>query len=260
LTNTRRRRRWESASPLSSRNVRILLWILGVGIGGFLLGYAFISLVLYGGPTRPAVVAVPELRELPANDAERRLSSLGLVMVIGDSLPNPDVPEGAVLAQSPLAGREVIPGTGVRVILSAGRARREIVDVSAMGRGQAERVLEALGFEVEVVEEPAPLAAGRVVGTDPPPGTVLAVHSRVRLTVSAGPPMAAVPDVVGLLEDDARDALESTGFRVREVIREFRLTDAGMVVGQFPLPGDSARVGSGVEIRVATDRWFQDDQ
>jgi eukaryotic-like serine/threonine-protein kinase len=259
LSNSRRRR-WESSSPLRSRNVRTLLWVVGVGLGAFLLGYALIALVVFRGTNRPAVVAVPELRELPASEAERRLASLGLVMVLGDSLPNPLVAEGAVLAQSPLAGREVLPGTGVRVIVSSGRARRTVAEVDAMGRSQAERILRALGFEVEVVEQPAAMAAGRVIGTDPPPGTVLPVGSRVQLTVSAGPPLAAVPDVVGLLEDDARSALESTGFRVGEVIYEFRLSEIGMVVRQFPLPGDSARVGTAVELRIATDAMFQEDQ
>ncbi len=255
-----RRRRWESSSPLRTPAARTALWILGVGVGAFLLGYALVALVVFRGTNRPAVVAVPELRELPANEAQRRLSSLGLVMVLGDSLPNPLVAEGAVLAQSPLAGREVLPGTGVRVIISAGRARRTVVDVTTMGRAQAERVLEALGFEVTVVEQPAPLAAGRVIGTDPAAGTVLPTQARVQLTVSAGPPLGAVPDVVGLLEDDARSALVSTGFRVSDVIYEFRTTDVGMVVRQFPLPGDSVRVGSGVELRVATDRLFQEEQ
>jgi eukaryotic-like serine/threonine-protein kinase len=236
------------------------MWALGVAVGAFLLGYALVALVVFRGTSRPAVVSVPELRDLPGNEAQRRLSSLGLVMVLGDSLPNPLVAEGSVLAQSPLAGREVLPGTGVRVIISAGHARRTVVDVSAMGRTQAERVLEALGFEVTVVEQPAALAAGRVIGTEPAAGTVLPVQSRVQLTVSAGPPLAAVPDVVGLLEDDARSALQSTGFRVGEVIYEFRAMDIGVVVRQFPLPGDSARVGSAVELRVATDRLFQDEQ
>jgi eukaryotic-like serine/threonine-protein kinase len=233
--------------------------VLGVAVGGFILGYAWIALFVFRGTNRPAVVAVPELRELPAAEAERRLRSLGLEMVEGDSLPNPEVAEGAVLAQSPLAGREVPPGSGVRVIVSAGRQRHAIADVSSMSASQARRVLEALGFDVEVVEETDRLAAGRAIGTDPPAGTMIPVQSRVRLTVSSGPPLAAVPDVVGLLEDDARGALESTGFRTGEVEYEFRVSDLGMVVAQYPLPGDSVRLGTRVELRVATDRWFRED-
>lgn len=257
MTSTRRRRRWESGSD---QWMRVLLWVVGIGVGSFLLGYLIIAIFVFRGSNRPAVVAVPELRELPAPDAERRLTDLGLLMVLGDSLPNPEVPEGAVLAQSPLAGREVLPGSGVRVIISAGRERRAVADVSGMAREQATRVLDALGFTVFVAEEAARVPAGRVIGTEPAAGTVLPVESAVRVTVSSGPPLAAVPDVVGLLEDDARSALESVGFRVGEVIYEFRVTDTGMVVRQYPQAGDSVRLGEPVELRVATDRWFQDEQ
>jgi eukaryotic-like serine/threonine-protein kinase len=236
-----------------------MLGVIGTGLVSFIIGYALIAVVVFRGSNRPDVVAVPELRELPSEEARSRLSRLGLVMVLADSLPNPDVPQGAVLAQSPLAGREVLPGSGVRIILSAGRERRTVADVSGMGRAHAVRMLEALGFMVEVVEETAPLAAGRVVGTEPAAGTVLPAASRVQLTVSSGPPLAQVPQVVGLTEAAARSAIQSAGFRVGEVNYEFRFTDVGLVIRQSPAAGDSARVGGGVELRVATDTWSQED-
>jgi serine/threonine-protein kinase len=233
--------------------------VIGIGLVGFLIGYGLIALVVFRGSNRPDVVGVPELRELPSAEARNRLSRLGLEMVLADSLPNPDVPQGAVLAQSPLAGREVLPGSGVRVILSAGPERRTVADVDGMRRDQGIRILEALGFAVEVVEETAPIAAGRIVGTEPVAGTVLPIASQVQLTVSSGPPLALVPEVVGLTEADARSRIQSAGFRVGEVNYEFRITDAGLVIRQFPTAGDSARLGGGIELRVATDSWSQED-
>jgi eukaryotic-like serine/threonine-protein kinase len=236
-----------------------MLGVIGTGLVGFMIGYALIAVVVFRGSNRPDVVSVPELRELPADEARSRLSRLGLVMVLADSLPNPEVPQGAVLAQSPLAGREVLPGSGVRIILSAGRERRTVADVSAMGRAQAVRILEALGFTVEVVEQEGMLTVGRVIGTEPAAGTVLPISSRVQLTVSSGPPLAEVPGVVGLSEAEARGAMQNAGFRVGEVNYDFRLTDAGLVISQFPAAGDSLRVGAGVQLRIATDSWSQED-
>jgi eukaryotic-like serine/threonine-protein kinase len=259
LNTSRRRRRWEWSSPRNRRNGKILLGVIGTGLVGFMIGYAVIALVVFRGSNRPDVVSVPELRELPSEEARSRLSRLGLVMVLADSLPNPDVPQGAVLAQSPLAGREVLPGSGVRVILSAGRERRTVADVSGMGRAQGLRILEALGFTVEEVEESSTLAAGRIVGTEPAEGTVLSVSSPIRVTISSGPPLALVPEVVGLTEAEARSAIQGAGFRVGEVNYAFRITDAGLVLRQFPAAGDSARVGGGIELRVATDSWSQED-
>jgi len=255
LSTHRRTSRQNWQSPRNIRHRRIALAIVGIGLGGFLLGYLFIAVLVFRGTNRPPVVAVPELRDLPAAEARDRLSRLGLEMVLADSLPNPDVAQGSVLAQSPLAGREVLPGSGVRLILSAGRERRTVADVAAMGRDQATRILVALGFDVVVVEQPAAAAPGRVLSIDPAPGTVLPIESRVQLTVSSGPPLASVPNVVGLLEDDARDALTSIGFRIGQINYEFRIAEAGTVLRQHPSSGDSARVGSTVQLHVATDRW-----
>lgn len=250
---TRRRRRWEGRLP-TSFDRRVVLWIVGIGVGSFLLGYLLIAILFYRGGNRPAVVSVPELREMTVTQARDRLREVGLEMEIGDSLPNPEVPHGSVLAQSPLPGREVAPGSGVRLIVSSGQVRRAVADVSAMGGEQASRVLQGLGFQVEVTETTGPQAAGRALGTDPPAGTVLPLAARVLLTVSTGPPLAEVPDLVGLTEQEARSTLETIGFAVGEIEYELRGTEPGMVLSQWPLPGDSLRLGAGVRLSVATDR------
>jgi eukaryotic-like serine/threonine-protein kinase len=256
LTKTHaRRRRWESWFSTRPANVHLVLWIVGLGVGGFLLGYLIIALFFFRGGSPADVVAVPELREMGAAQARHRLDRLDLLMEIGDSLPNPEVAAGAVLAQSPLPGREVLRGSAVRVILSAGPERRTVADVSEMGRDQAARMLEALGFQVEVTEATGPQAAGRVIATDPPAGTTLPLNARVTLTVSTGPPMAEVPEVLGLTEADARDVLTGVGFRLAEIEYEYRISGVGTVISQWPFPGDSLRAGSAVQIRVATDRF-----
>ena len=64
-----------------------------------------------------------------------------LAFGVGDSLPNPTIPRGAVVAQTPLPGQEVAPETEIRVILSQGPERREVPRVDAYLPPQAERLL-----------------------------------------------------------------------------------------------------------------------
>lgn len=259
MTEAKRSRRGER-NALTSPNARRVLWVVGVGLGCFLLGYLIVGFIVFRGGNRPAVVTVPALREMPLTAARERLRQIGLEMEVGDSLPNPDVPGGAILAQSPLAGREMPPGSVVRVIVSAGRVRRAVPDVAAMQLTQAERMLTALGFTLAVRDSPAVVPAGRILRSEPAAGTQLAIPSTVRLVVSSGPPLAEVPDVIGIGEAEARARLQGAGFRVAEIVYEFRVDDPGIVVGQFPLPGDSLHLGRAVQLRVAIDRWSDDPE
>jgi serine/threonine-protein kinase len=94
-----------------------------------------------------------------------------------------------------------------------------------------------------------------VLGTVPEAGTVLAIPSPVQLRVSAGPPLVAVPDLVGLNELDVYGLLDAAGLRLGELTRELRLVEPeGQVLGQQPLAGDSIPAGSEVDVVVATQR------
>jgi beta-lactam-binding protein with PASTA domain len=251
----RRRRRGSAGRFLDRVDRRWLLRILGVGLVGFLLGYALTALLFLGDGNRDPVVTVPDLRELAIDAARRQAERAGLGVEVGDSLPHASAPAGRVLVQSPLPGREVAPNAAIRVILSTGPERRAIPVVGSLTRQQAERVLSASGFQVQVEEVPNPLPAGRVVGVDPAVGTEVRVPSVVRLRVSAGPPLVAVPDLAGLNEVDARRVLESAGLQLGEVEFEFGGFDAAEAVRlQDPLPGDSIRQGQAVRVWIVSDR------
>lgn len=242
--------RWWAS--LGVRNRQLLRRIVVVGLLAFGVGYGITALLFGGGPDG-VVVTVPDVRRLDAAQARRQLSRAELDVVFADSLPNPQVPRGAVVAQSPLPGQEVGPGSRVRLILSSGRERRTIPQVTTLSREHAVKLLEASGFRVVVQETPSPRAAGRVVGTQPAAGATVAVPAAVRLLVSAGPPMVAVPSLAGLFEGEARAALQAAGLRMGEVERVFQLGDAeGAVLGQVPAAGDSSRMGSAVSLRVVT--------
>ena len=221
----------------------------------FLVGYLLTAFLFFGGGSRADVVTVPDVRALEMGDARESLDDSELELVVGDSLPNPTIPAGAVVAQSPLPGQEVAPETQVRVILSQGPERRVVPRVEGYPPSQAERMLAASGFQVSVQRVSDLRAAGRVVGTSPQAGSSVRMPAAVRLLVSAGPPIVAMPSVTGLLESEARPVLEGVGLRVGEVVPELRLDVAsGMVLAQSPAAGDSIPAGRGVRLFVATDQ------
>jgi eukaryotic-like serine/threonine-protein kinase len=248
-----RRQRRSEGNPAT----RLLLRLLVVGVLAFGVGYLFTALFLFGGARGDDIVTVPDLRGRPQADAVRLAQQEGLLAEVGESLINPEVPEGYVLAQSPLPGEEVAPGSLVRLTLSAGRDRRPVPQVGTLTGEQARQLLTRAGFDVVVEERTDHAPAGRLLSMDPPPGTRLELPASVRLVVSAGPPPVELPLVIGLDEHDARAAIEEAGLRVGEVTYESRsLQPQGTVISQTPSGGMQLPVGSSVNLVLAgRDPW-----
>jgi beta-lactam-binding protein with PASTA domain len=248
----RRSRRFRGR--MSRVDLRWTGWIVGVVTAAFLLGYGATALFFFPGTDRPPIVAVPDVRQMSEAEARSALEPLDLELEVGDSLPNPQVPAGRVLSQTPLAGQEVAPGSPVRVMLSGGAERTEVPVVASMNRDQAVAVLEASGFQVTVAEVEDLRAEGRVVGTEPAAGSRVPVPSRIRVEVSTGPPMVQVPDLAGLDQEKALELLGDAGLRLGEV--EFRFSGffaEEAVIWQNPPSGAAVPKGSSVRVRLATD-------
>lgn len=225
--------------------------LLALALGTFLVGYALTALVFLGA-SRPDVVTVPELRELSEPEARRRLEELGLRLGRGTALHHPSIREGAVIAQSPLPGSEIAPGSEVQVNLSRGPDRARVPDVRTLQAERARQVLERSGFSVELRERPDRRARGRIVTLEPAPGTVVNVPSRVVLVLSSGPPLVAVPAIGGQAEEAARLLLDQAGLRLQVGGYDPGSTQPpGVVVSQSPGPGASLPAGSVVVVTLA---------
>jgi hypothetical protein len=113
--------------------------------------------------------------------------------------------------------------------------------------------LEDAGLEVTVAEEFSDEDAGTVVRQDPAEGTEVEEGTVVALTVSRGPELVTVPDVVGLPEPDALSALADA--RLEGSVAD-RVTSedfaAGLVLAQDPAAGTELEPGSPVEVKVST--------
>jgi serine/threonine-protein kinase len=245
----------QPSSPGRRFDRKLVKRIVFIALGMFLTGFAVMSLAMWITAPRRTVVTVPDVRWMTQSQAKRTLEAADLELQIGDSVPNPTVPVGGVLAQTPLPSQEVGPGSRVTLIVSSGPQRRAVPDVSMLSKDEAARVLAAAGFRVTVSEEKNPRAAGRVLGTEPATGTVLPSDATIRLRVSAGPPMVAVPPLVGTSEAQMAAALEAAGLRVGKVNHVFDLDGPpGIVLSQSPVAGDSTQMGSAIDAVVSSDQ------
>lgn len=265
----RRRRRRSSAAPEERTRDRsatdparsLLPWLEGrnllVGIGvlavlGWLFGYGVATRVLFPAPPPPGdLFEVPDLRGLGLASADERLAGAGLELASIDSLQHPDLAAGLILSQSPLPGQVLQPEAPVRVTVSTGPQTRSVPDVLSLDEDRARIVLETSGFIVEVGAMESEQPRGQVVTVSPAPGEVVALPAEVRMVVSMGPPVIAMPFVLGLERAEAEMLLDSLGLVVSEVEEVFRYgRDQGIVVEQDPAADTELRRGSGVSLTV----------
>jgi beta-lactam-binding protein with PASTA domain len=155
----------------------------------FLIGYLIATRLVFPPPQVGAAgVAVPDLVGRSAEEAQRTLVAAGLGELQATELPHPSVPNGQVVAQSPLPGQQLRGGTPVQVALSAGPPRGMVPDLQGFGVERAELMLRRSGFGSVRAEEESAMAAGRVLRTDPAAGVELVLPASVTLVVSTGPP------------------------------------------------------------------------
>lgn len=251
----------ETGSWLSGPGARVV----GIAAAAVLLGggsgYLYATHVAFPGPQVQIAdfLEVPDLQGMDLAEAEPALRERGLEVGAVDSIRHPDVPRGTILGQSPLPGQLGVIGGEVELTVSLGPGERPVPDVTRLRADRALTVLQTTGFQVVVDSIEAWVAAGRVVETDPGAGSVLTLPGEVRLTVSLGPPMVAMPNLVGLQEEDARTVLDSLGLVLGEVETAFRFGfSQGEVLEHFPR-ADSL-VARGAEVRMVIGRrgFFRD--
>jgi beta-lactam-binding protein with PASTA domain len=117
-------------------------------------------------------------------------------------------------------------------------ARRALTEVGLRPRLDGERHNDAF-------------PRGTVIWQDPPPGTVLPPNSVVQLTVSAGPSLVAVPDVVGMNLPHATKIMSAAGVRLGYVDTVAGGQEPGVVLATRPTAGVGRPRGSAVVVLVS---------
>jgi eukaryotic-like serine/threonine-protein kinase len=160
-----------------------------------------------------------------------------------------DIPAGSVVAFDPAAGTDLKRDQVVTVIVSSGHAPVGVPDVTGQTPEQAESNLTAAGFTVTRGEDgrTAAVDVGEVMAVTPGPADgPQPFGSAVTITVSAGLPQVAVPDVIGKNLEDATAELQAAGL----VVDSTRFL-GNKVRAQQPAAGEVVEQGSTVKILVA---------
>ncbi|WP_061963226.1 Stk1 family PASTA domain-containing Ser/Thr kinase [Demequina aurantiaca] len=223
--------------------------------GAALLAIALIvALIVFAtrGPSEPEVVTVqmPDIVGLSQADATAKLTELGLEGKY-ELEASEDVDIDTVIRTEPPANSELEEGDTVTVFISSGPGDATVPSVRGLTEAEATKQLEAANLVVgETVEEDnKDFDEGRVFETDPAEGTDVQAGTTVILHVSTG--KVALPNLIGLQEDDARKQLTDLGLIPTVTDKEDDSKPAGEVLEQKPGAGEVDR-NSTVELVVAT--------
>ena len=161
-------------------------------------------------------------------------------------------PPGEVIDQDPLGLIRVRAGASVKIVVSDGVRKVRVPNILGVQLDVARGELADLQLAISRVDSvDGDRRAGEVLAVNPPAGTELEAGSKVIVAVASG--KVVVPDVVGLLEDEATSQLRAAGFRVR-VEQEVRADQPpGTVVRMNPAGKTKAESGSEVVIVVAVE-------
>ncbi|MDQ1705191.1 MAG: eukaryotic-like serine/threonine-protein kinase [Frankiaceae bacterium] len=232
----RRRRRW----PYIALAVTLLA-VLG-GAGGWWLAVG-------------QYTHAPKLLDLTQAQARQQLAHAGLH---GRWLPaaySDAFQQGHVMSEDPSGGSQVQKGATIALRLSLGPETHAVPAVRGDTVREAKTALQDANLTVagQKLAWSTQVAAGKVIGTDPPAGKILHAQTGVTLIVSKGAKPVTVPDVQGKSEKDARAVLTGLGLVVADTSRQdFSDTvPAGRVMGTEPPVGATAHAGDTITMVVS---------
>ncbi|MFF3611011.1 Stk1 family PASTA domain-containing Ser/Thr kinase [Streptomyces sp. NPDC002580] len=217
------------------------------GVGERIRDNDSVTLTVSNGPR---TVKVPDLEGFALFKAKDALKGDGLAPGMVTREYSDDVAKGFVIGTDPEAGTPRRSGSAIAIIVSKG-SRVEVPEVTGSSVEDATSELEDAGLKVKIATTrvTSDFDKGQVAEQTPIAGRDAAKGDTVTLTVSKGPPLVEVPDVVGDSVDDAKQALEGAGFEVDE--------DRGLlglfgdtVKKQSVKGGDTAPKGSTITIQI----------
>ncbi|MEQ9470370.1 MAG: PASTA domain-containing protein, partial [Roseitalea porphyridii] len=210
------------------------------------------SLVAIDVSQGPAPATVPNVVSLTVAAANSAVAAAGLV--VASTYAADAAPVDTVVSQTPAGGATVNDGSVVDLVVSAGPNPQPLPHVVGFLEADAASRIVADGFAVGTVTQAtsSSVPAGRVAAQTPPGGALRPGGSNVDLVVSSGPPVATVPNVVGLAELHAISELTTAGFTTGAIVAQHsNVTPYGLVSLQAPGAGVSVEQGSAVDLTIS---------
>jgi beta-lactam-binding protein with PASTA domain len=195
-----------------------------------------ISVVIVG--TR--VAEVPNVVRQNRGAAEQNLKDAGFEVATQERESSFEE-EGLVVDQNPQGGTSAEVGSEVAITVGTGPSSVEVPDLSGSTPDQAAEILQEVDLELgEQTEAPSDeVPEGHIAEQQPAAGAAVEPGSEVSVTVSSGPELRPVPNVVGLPAEQAKTELWNAYF-ASTIVTVPSTEPEGTVVSTDPPAGTRA--------------------
>ena len=130
----------------------------------------------------------------------------------------------------------------------------KVVVPSLVGKTEeeAKSALNSIGLGYKAVKQSSStIPEGKIISQGTTAGTKVAKNSTITLSISSGPESSLVPNVVGIDQVEAANALESAGFMVTVKKANSDTVEEGKVISQTPTAQSNSAPGTTVIITVS---------
>lgn len=138
----------------------------------------------------PAALTMPDIAGKTETDARTLIEGMGLEFSVTDHQYNSSVELGSVISATPDVGDEVKKGDQVTVIISRGKEKVVVPDLSNKTEAEASAALSAVGLSLGEVKTSdkysQTVEAGRVISQDHSNGTSVDAGTKVSIVLSKG--------------------------------------------------------------------------
>lgn len=218
-------------SKLATFIVSVFLILLVAGIAAFTIIPSFFL---------PKDVEVPDVTGKSYEEAVNILLDSGFEVADPVLVTDEEIEEGYVIKTEPTANEIIKEGSTITIYESIGKEKVVLEDYVGRKIDRITSILEMKGFTVEVVKEEYSETepAGNILSQDPEIGEeVVPEDTVVEFTVSKGPKLVKIEDLVGKTKEEVNKYISETGFSVNVDDEYSAEVEKGSLIRQSPKAG-----------------------
>lgn len=227
-------------------------WMTLLAILFVLLGASVIALFVFPGLLQPKDVVIPDVIEMPFEEAKEELESLKL-NVEKELIFSDDIEEDHVVKTDPRADRTVKEESTVTVYVSEGKETVTFGNFVGEDYNQVKRMLENEGYEVIPYEKHSDEPAGQIITQvqPEPEQEVVPSETRVIFEISSGPQTVTIGSLSGLTEQEALDYLKDHDLKMNKIEENSETVEEGYVIRQHPDGDTPLEKGDTVDVYIS---------
>lgn len=211
---------------------------------------ALVAYALLGGPSKNRV---PDFSGRTLAQAQALAKDNHFVIEVSGKKASDEVEVGFIISQTPRAGSRLAAGETIQLLLSTGKPRIKVPDVSGKNSEEAGFILGQSSLEIGEIkrEFSETIPDGQVISQDPAAGQLTPEGTIVNLVVSRGEESIDVPNLRDKTRAEAETILSDIGFdfQIQEAFSD--LVPKDQVIDQNPLPGQKASKDSKIIVTIS---------